>query len=196
MRNGAANRIGAVLLALASVGVVPAHAQYPPKGWYQAGTNPDDYVMSVDPKGGRTGGPCAFIRAKTPEARTFGTLMQTFAADEYRGKRLRLSAAVKAADVTSWAGLWMRIDGPDPSRPLAFDNMQNRPIKGTADWKSYEVVLDVGPQATTVNFGILLQGAGAVWLDGVKVDPVGPSVPVTGGISLPKQPANLDFEQH
>jgi AraC family transcriptional regulator len=26
---------------------------------------------------------------------------------------------------------------------VAFDNMQDRPIKGTTDWQRYEVVLDV-----------------------------------------------------
>ena len=83
MKIGAAVSTGIVLLALSSVGIVRSQAQEPPKGWYRAGMNPDDYVMSVDPKGGRTGDPCAFIKAKTAEARTFGTLMQTFAADEY-----------------------------------------------------------------------------------------------------------------
>lgn len=32
------------------------------------------------------------------------------------------------------AGLWMRVDSPTPT-PLAFDNMQARPIKGTLDWR-------------------------------------------------------------
>jgi hypothetical protein len=201
MGNGAATGLGVVLLTMACVGTVPAQAQQAPKGWYRAGMNADDYVTSVDPKGGRAGGPCAFIKARTPEAKTpgargFGTLMQTFAADEYRGKRLRLSAFVKPAGVAGWAGLWMRIDGPDSSRPLAFDNMQDRPIKGTAEWKSYEIVLDVSPQAITVNFGILLHGAGEVWLDGVKLEAVGPNVPVTGTPPLPTQPVNLDFAQH
>lgn len=209
MGNAAATGLGVVLLTTAFVGAVPAQAQQPPKGWYRAGVNADDYFTSVDPKGGRAGGPCAFIKAKTPraqskmpeakaktpEASSFGTLMQTFAADDYRGKRLRFSAFVKPAGVAGWTGLWMRVDGADPSLPLAFDNMQDRPIKGTADWKSYEIVLDVSPQATTVNFGILLHGAGEVWLDGVKLEAVGPNVPVTGTPRLPTQPVNLDFEQ-
>jgi hypothetical protein len=178
-----------------------ARALEVPKGWIQAGMNPGDYEMAVDPHGGHNGGACAYIKAKTPEARTFGTLMQTFDAAQYKGKRLRLSAWVKSAGISKWAGVWMRIDGPADSRGypamLGFDNMQGRPIKGTTDWKRYEVVLDVPGEAVSVNFGILLEGAGQAWLDGVSFDVVGPEVAVTTGQpSLPRQPVNLDFEQH
>src|SRR5215471_16702910 len=52
----------------------------------------------------------------------------------------RISAMVRTADA-QWAGLWMRVDkGPNM---VAFDNMQNRSIKGTSGWQEYEVVLDV-----------------------------------------------------
>jgi hypothetical protein len=201
MQNAAV--LGVLSAALATVPAPSANAQQPPKGWIQAGMNPGDYDMAVDAKGGRSGGTCAYIRAKTPDARTFGTLMQTFDAGDYKGKRLRLSGWVKSAGVDRWAGLWMRIDGPMDSRGpamLGFDNMQNRPIKGTTDWKAYEVVLDVPQQAVTVNFGILLEGAGHAWLDGVRFDVVGPEVPVTDvrkdiPKDIPKKPVNLDFEQ-
>jgi len=191
----------AASVAVLSPGVLGA--QEAPKGWIQAGANPGDYEMAVDPHGGRNGGACAYIKAKTPEARTFGTLMQTVDAAAYKGKRLRLTAWAKSAGVRSWAGLWMRIDGAaDPRNGLpamlGFDNMQNRPIKGTTDWKRYEVVLDVPAEAVSVNFGILLEGAGQAWLDGVAFDVVGPEVAVTQPkpSPLPKQPVNLDFEEH
>ena len=182
-------------VGLTAMLAMSAMGQGPPKGWLQAGMNPDDYEMAVDSKGGRSGGPCAYIKAKTPDARTFGTLMQTFDAGEYKGKRLRLSGWVRSAAIAKWAGLWMRIDGPGTA-PLGFDNMQKRPIKGTTDWKRYEVVLDVPEKATTVNFGILLEGAGQAWLDGVGFDEVGADVPVTDiRQDTPKKPVNLDFEQ-
>jgi hypothetical protein len=203
MRMKVVAALGAVAVALTSISVGDANAQEPPKGWIQAGQNPSDYETAVDAKGGRNGGACAYIKAKTTAAQTFGTLMQTFEAGEYKGKRLRLSAWVKSAGIAKWAGLWMRIDGPMENRGypamLGFDNMQNRPIKGTTDWKRYDVVLDVPAPAVSVNFGILLEGAGQAWLDGVKFDVVGPEVSVTQvkqEFTLPKEPVNLDFEQH
>ena len=79
----------------------------------------------------------------------FGALSQFIRADDYRGKRVRFSAYVKTHDVSaasSGAGLWMRVDGNGGI--LAFDNMQNRPIMGTTDWKLVSVVLDVPNDAS------------------------------------------------
>lgn len=203
MRTKTAVALASVAFALSSILVVGVNAQDLPKGWIRAGQSPNDYEMALDAKGGRSGGACAYIKAKTKDAQTFGTLMQMFGADDYKGKRLRLSAWVRSDGIAKWAGLWMRIDGPAEGRAypamLAFDNMQNRPIKGSTDWKRYDVVLDVPPQAVSVNFGILLEGAGQAWLDGVKFDVVGSEVPVTQAkqnFTLPKAPVNLDFEQH
>jgi hypothetical protein len=187
---------------LASAPAPPSSAGDLPPGWFRAGDHPADYEMAVDPKGGRTGKACAFIKGKGESPGGFGTLMQTIDAAEYRGKRLRFSAQVKAAGITSWAGLWMRIDGPAPPESqvpamLGFDNMGNRPIKGTADWKRSEVVLDVPPEAKAIAFGILLGGSGQAWIDELQLLPVGPEIPVTqttGLGSLPKKP-NLSFER-
>jgi hypothetical protein len=120
--------------------------------------------------------------------------MQTFAADRFRGARLRLSGYVKSEDVVQWAGLWMRIDGPR-GEMLGFDNMQDRPIKGTRAWTRHTIVLDVPDTSQAIAFGILLSGAGRVWLDDLEFDVVDESVPVTHIThSLPPQPINLDFE--
>ena len=119
-------------------------------------------------------------------------------ADLDRGKRIRLSAWLKSSDVKDWAGLWMRVDG-SAQRSLAFDNMQNRPLKGTMDWARYDVVLDVPEQAVGVYFGVLVYGAGNLWLDDVQLGIVDQSVPVTdlmtGSGKKPKAPVNSDFER-
>ena len=121
-------------------------------------------------------------------------LMQNFSAEQYIGKRVRFGAFVKSEGVERWSGLWMRVDGKSGQPSLAFDNMQDRPIKGVTGWKEYEVVLDVPQGATGIFFGILLDGPGSVWLSGVKVEVVGPNVPTTGRASN-KGPTNLGFEK-
>jgi hypothetical protein len=124
--------------------------------------------------------------------------MQMFSTETsaiYRGKRVRFSAHVKSSGVLTWAGLWMRVDGRSGEDSLAFDNMQGRPIKGTTDWKQYQVVLDVPAAATAVAFGILLDGGGSVWMSGVSLEVVEESVPVTefSQPPLPARLSNLDF---
>jgi hypothetical protein len=174
-----------------------------PAGWIRAGSHPASYEMGVDPKGSCTGEACAFIKGRGAQPEGFGTLMQMIDAAEYRGKRVRFSAHVKAAGIVSWAGLWMRIDGtpvagsPAPAM-LGFDNMNDRPIKGTADWTRHDVVLDVPVAAKALAFGILLTGPGQAWMDDLRLEAVDEDVPVTGsgGLSpaLPRKPV-LEFER-
>ena len=126
----------AFVAVLAFSGAAPAlraQSNDLPQGWFRAGDHPTDYEMAVDPKAGRQGKACSFIKARSAAPQGFGTLMQSIDAAEYRGKRLRFSAQVKAAGIVDWAGLWMRIDGPTPAGSnaaamLGFDNMQSRPI--------------------------------------------------------------------
>ena len=140
------------------------------------------------------GHPSAYLKAKVPGVEGFGTLMQDFRADHYAGKRVRFSAFVKTEGAQDWAGLWMRID--KGSQLLAFDNMQDRSIKGTTEWKKYDVVLDVPQNASGIFFGVLLNGTGTVWLSNAKFEIVGPDVPTTNGAGRlkPDEPANLGFQ--
>ena len=70
---------------------------------------------------------------------------------------------------------------------------------GTRDWQNYSVVLDVAPNATGIGMGILLSGAGEVWISGMKFETVGLSVPVTvektAAKATPDAPVNLSFEK-
>ena len=168
-----------------------------PTGWYRAGMAPQDYDMGIDREVSHSGTSSGFIRSTAAEPRPFGTLMQAFKADGYHGRRLRLSGYVRAEAVEGWAGLWMRVDGPTGTS-LAFDNMQDRPIRGTLDWERYEIVLDVSEASTNIAFGVLLAGKGRIWVDDFEFDEVGGDVAVTDMRKrmqeLPSQPRNLGFE--
>ncbi len=186
-------RIERLPLFLAACFTVLAADEIP--GWFKAGSHPQQYEMGRDAKvvlGGRASG---LIKSNKPESEGFGSYMQMFDADEYRGKRVEFSAMVKAEAVADWAGLWMRIDG-DKQQPTAFDNMQGRPIKGTSDWVRHSLVLDVAIDAKAVAFGVLLNGKGSVWINDVRFKVVSSAVPVTDAMKKPavKGPRNLTFE--
>jgi hypothetical protein len=192
-------KLTAVLVALALAPTIVIAADSIPNGWIKAGSHPAEYEVGVDSStyhGGRASG---YVKAITKELHGFGTLMQTAGPAQYLGKRVRLSAFVKAQMVTDWAGLWLRVDGPvEGNQPkiLAFDNMQGRPLKGTIDWTRVEIVLDVPTEAKDIAFGILLSRDGQVWLDDLKFEVVPTSVPVSGrGVQLTNAPSNLDFEK-
>ena len=167
------------------------HTTALPEGWFIAGSHPRDYeagviAEAIDVKA------AAYLRARVASI-GFGTIMQQFLADLYRGNRVRFAALVRSEGVERWAGLWMRVDGTG-KRTLAFDNMQNRAITGTTDWTPHAVVLDVpGRESTMIAFGVLLNGPGQLWITDVRVEIVGPEVRTTSGRLLRDHPINLDF---
>jgi len=183
------------LLTLAPAAVFAADNL--PTGWTKRGSQPTEYEVGVDSKIYHSGHASAYIKSIAKEFHGFGTLMQTAGPGEYLGKRVRMSAFVKADQVSEWAALWLRVDGPRAgidNNMLAIDNMQNRPLKGTFDWKKVEIVLDVSENATDIAFGIMLNNRGQAWIDDLKFEVVPPSVPITGREG-PTPPSNLGFEK-
>jgi hypothetical protein len=160
------------------------------KGWMMAGSHPADYEYE------RTGeaiddNVVVRLRAVNDTAAGFGTMMQTIAPTKYLGTRVRLSGMLKGNDIRGWAGLWLRVDSQQGA-PLAFDNMQDRPVQGSTDWSRAEIVLDVDEQAAAVGFGVLLSGTGSVDISGLRFEEVASAVAVTGA-PLVTEPVNLDF---
>jgi hypothetical protein len=175
----------------------PATAQTPlPEGWIPGDL--EHYEVGIDRNVFAEGEAAAYIKSTTPSPERVGTIMQSFSAENYLWKRVRMAAFVRASNVRGWAGLWMRVDGQGKENyALSFDNMQERPISGTVDWKRYEIVLDVPPESKTITFGILLEGVGKVWVDEFTFEVVTKDVPVTrqSRPRLPTQPRNLGFEE-
>jgi hypothetical protein len=200
-------RLGAIallaLLRVADVAGQQFHSGHPgarPPGWFAAGSHPAEYLMVLDSAVQRAGKPTARLGSTAWKPSGFGTLMQIISAEPYRGKRVRFSGDVRVRDVSDWASLWMRVDGPC-GHPRAFDNAQGRAARNTSDWRRFEIVLDVAPDADGIYFGTLLSGAGTVWAGALSFDVVPTTVPVTAP-SLgndkacgPRAPVNLDFNQ-
>src|ERR1044071_5428324 len=134
-----------------------------PTGWFKAGSEPKSYDMGIDKGAGRDGKNAATIKSTSKKISGFGTLMQQSLPDKYLGKRVRMSGYMKSKDVNSWAGFWFRVDQANSQESLSFDNMQSRAIKGTTDWKKYEIVLDVPTKASNLAYGALVDGTGQIW---------------------------------
>src|SRR5207249_10266216 len=113
------------------------------------------------------------FRETKGETAGFGNLMQSFDAAAYRGKRVRLRAAVRAevSGSGNQAQLWLRVDRKNDELGF-FDNMEDRPIV-QKDWRYYEIVGDIAEDAVSVNLGLLLIGNGRAWLDAVSFEVIG-----------------------
>jgi hypothetical protein len=179
-----------------------------PRGWYISGSNPHDYQTGID-DAQFNGHRVAYLRSVVPAPTGFGTLMQDFRANRYLNTRVRLRAQLKADHVADRAALWMRVDKASGDRTtiLAIDNMLERPLRGTIDWQEYQIVLDVAPDATNINLGVMLEGSGDVSIANISLESVDHDIPVTAEpiLNSPKQPwlqirrrlelpFNLEFE--
>lgn len=167
-----------------------------PKGWNKSGNNAKRYRVATD-----AGQAAAVIESK-PGAETdlseadFCTLMQAVDAAAYRGRRMRLSAELKAVGVQGGVTLWFRIDGPQGS--LRFENLERYhtggPIDGDSGWVARTIVLDVPEEASTLNFGFYLKGSGRGLARSLSLVAVGEDTPVnTPDAAALDAPINLDF---
>ena len=94
-----------------------------PAGW---GAYPTEHVSSDDQvyHGGQRS---VRVERQPGSAQNFSGVTLTLPVD-FGGSRIQLSGFVRTEDVTSFAAIWMRLDGG--SGPLAFDTMQNRSRDG------------------------------------------------------------------
>jgi RNA polymerase sigma factor (sigma-70 family) len=174
-----------------------------PAGWSKNGAKAESYTVGVDSIETWGGMPSAYVESLTPAVDGgFGGMMQSTSAENYAGKRIRLSGWIKTKDANEGGGhLWLRVDGQERGRSLTLDNMNNRPVKGTTDWQEASIVLDVPADATALAYGFFVQGGGKMWVNGQQIEEVGADVPVTAEPrgktppkALPKTPSNLGFD--
>ncbi len=147
--------------------------------WTYWETEPAKYEMDLENTSESSNQNIFTIKSVQSKINGFGTLAKTTKTDLYKGKTVKMSGYVKSVNVKSWAGLWMRVDYYNAG-VLAFDNMEKRAIKGTKEWKKYEVVLFVPAEATSISYGALLDGTGQIWFKDVMLEVVDDSVPETG----------------
>jgi hypothetical protein len=184
--------LGAILHGRGVVRVAAARLEHVPdtfpvsgpagvSGWMLDGTARHAYELVVEPDETPAGSARIHVlRSVADPGSGFASMSRVTAASPHRGRRLRLSALLRGGDVRGGAGLWMRVDSAERTT-LAFDNMQDRLLRGTFDWIPVAVVLAVAPEAAQVAYGVLLSGSGTVRAAGARLEHVDDDVPTTDG---------------
>lgn len=177
-----------------------------PKGWHYSGTAVDKYEMGLMRVNGHESNSCAIIKAtkKNYFGDEYGLMMQSFSATNYAAKTIKLQGYMRTRGVEGWAGFFLRIDKEGQKEPLAFENMHDRPIKGTTNWTAYAIELTVPPDATGITVGAILHGNGTIYFDDLKIELGGNAIPASfqgmqpattiHADTLSKEPVNMDFE--
>jgi Cytochrome P450 len=169
-----------------------------PLGWLCIGDCPQDYEIGVKENYGINGDNSAFIKAKTNSSRGYGSLMQQLQPELYLNERVRLTGYLKTNNVRGKAALWMQISAPR-GQILGFDNMGDRFLVGTNDWRMYEIVLDVPQASSGIHFGATLNGTGEFYVCSLRLEVVSSDVQTTDEYhknhvkGYPQVPTNLSF---
>jgi len=156
--------------------------EFPLDSWETTASPENYYSVVTDTKIRATGTAAARLNneTRTSDLSQGGRVLQRVRADAYRGRRVRLTARMRADTVSGMgAGPFLKVDLPSGTRAL-YDDFSDRPILGTKDWRDYEVVMDVPADAIGLTFGAALRGVGTVRVDDVRLEIVASSVPVTG----------------
>lgn len=150
------------------IGLLVALAAAAPAGWALLGAGYEADSLAQRGPGGKD---AVFLRAVDGHD---GALGQALRAERFRGRRVRLTAWLRAQEVADRAGIWLRVDGQG-GRQVAADD------EGTRTWVQRAVVLDVPGDATQLSYGLALHGAGTVYGSDFRLAPVSRDVPVTAG---------------
>ena len=107
---------------------------------------------------------CGMIR-KAPDrsfGETFGNIFQTIKAADFRGERIRFTAAVRVTNGTGY--LWLSID----NRAKEPDIFQQRIITSN-EWQEYSISAEVSQKASKITYGLAYVGQGAAFIDEVAI---------------------------
>lgn len=167
-----------------------------PEGWGRAGGGEEHYAVGVNPTNSASP---AIIQSKAEmPSGGFASLVQTVWAREFREKRMRFSAEVRATNVDGGAAIWMRVDRSGGASIL--DNLTDRPpelgpLQGTTEWIRREIVIDIPGDADSFHFGPMLTGTGRCEVRTMVMEEVGSDIRVTSRVGRwwKNAPQNLDL---
>jgi C-terminal processing protease CtpA/Prc len=158
-----------------------------PKNWNGGPPN----TFAVDDKIVHGGKWALRIERNDTSPSTLTAVSKTIPID-FVGAQLELRGFLRTADVSGFAGLWMRQD--DDGGMLALENMQARKLEGTTEWTEHAITLPLNKAAKRLVFGVLASGTGRVWADDLRLLVDGKPIADVPRVEAPKTIVDLDKE--
>jgi hypothetical protein len=155
-----------------------------PRGWDAHEMVPHEYRVGTDHQVVHSGKASLFMRSLVAEPAGAAVVSQWFAAEAYRGRRVRMSAFLRSERLAQDAELWLGVNAP------AGTEGERVAVRDTTAWKEYEVVMEVPADAGRIGFWLTIRGTGTLWADDFRFERVSSGVPLT---KTRRQPENLGF---
>ncbi len=131
-------------------------------------TLPAAYKVEAVKKGCHSGSPCALLTAPAVRVAGFGSVLQTFNAEAWRGRtvRLRASLRLQATRPADLARLWLRTEqaGEVLSEDNLLEHLDYRVVR-SSEWTPVEIVRNIDANARELSIGIMIEGSGKVLID-------------------------------
>jgi predicted Ser/Thr protein kinase len=150
-----------------------------PAGWQAQETVKGEFQVGVDHTIVHQGKSSLFVRAQVSNPAGEAVITQTFDAAAYKNRRVRLSGYFRTARIGGAAYFFIGA-GEASDRVSIGDGPQ---------WKRYQLVIDIPPDAEVLEMGIQLMASGTLWADDLAFEQVPGTVPLTAR----RQPENLNF---
>lgn len=150
-------------------------------GWGRTGWSPDAYDYSAEASAAYEGETGARVKSKSPfEGGDKYTLLEQYLdAQQFAGKRVRVTGYIKGQDVSGVAGLFLRYYATLDQSVVDLSRLEGQKVTGTSDWRKYEAVMDIPAGSYAIGYGLSITGEGEVWIDSLVVEVVGSEVPIT-----------------
>jgi hypothetical protein len=136
------------------------------QGWEFYSDTPEEYAAAMDAQMKHNGHPTLRISSDSaPRSSTRRYTRSETSVGQYVGHRIRVTAWIKAQGVLSDGGMRIRVFDAD-GNVIADDGQRpHRPVRGTVDWKLYSAFANVPAAAVKIQWGVMLNGRGSVWVD-------------------------------
>jgi len=142
-----------------------------PPGWFVPSVEKTQ-VAELRRKGCRSGIGCAVVGAPATSLGLVPQLMQSFSAEAYRGKTVRLRAWLRVEGVVFGDRAQMVLREFRPADKIGFSaDLDDRAVR-SSEWTSVEITGHISKDAQFLQFGFYPTGLGRVWIDSVTFEVV------------------------
>jgi hypothetical protein len=181
----------AVSLSMLALTIIPGLAA-PVTGWIFSQSAAGNYE-----EGAEDAGAVRTVRPVLPRPDGYAALTRTYPAGDFRSRRIRLAGRLKTEDAQGIEIVVSAVSGE--AADIARLALSDGRSAGTADWRRYEMVVDIPDGAQRLVVGVQTSGKGTVWIRDFSLEVVDSAVPVTARASrwnMPQsRPENTSFDQ-
>lgn len=139
-----------------------------PDKWHVMSPNAKKYNVSLDGTVSHSGLHSLLINsidtAISPQYAGLDCLLPA----RYIGKEITVKGWMKTESMKGSLALMLGIYDAE-GNTLQFENLQDKRLKGSKEWKQYSVTLPLSAEAQKIHIGPILIGKGKLWIDDIEV---------------------------